>query len=354
MEISMRIRNGATVFALGSLLLGCDRDPTAPGGASADNDQPQVATTTASWSLKAPLPKPRSDFKAATVSGVVYAIGGYVFDGATGLQIRARVDAYDVASNTWTQKRPLPEPLLPHGATSINGRIYVAGGWTHSQLSKRLYVYNPRTDTWTRKADMPFTIDRHAGHQGMIDGKLLVYAGVTVNPDGSSGPHRFFRYDPATNKWTTLARPSYARRGGASGVIDGKFYLVGGALPTSGTGTGKAYDVHVYDPATGWTRRPLGLDGLDGVGLAYAPLGGKLYIVGTGSSNGCISNVSAVYDPVANAMAAFALAPLRARAAGVAARGQFFALGGSEIEPDDSGCYVGTGRVTAEVWARTP
>jgi hypothetical protein len=89
-------------------------------------------------------------------------------------------------------------------------------------------------------------------------------------------------------------------------------------------------------------------------GLAYAPLGGKLYIVGTGSSNGCTSNVSAIYDPVANALSALPLAPLRARAAGVAAKGQFFVLGGSPSEPDDSGCYVGTGRVTAEAWAHTP
>jgi N-acetylneuraminic acid mutarotase len=227
----------------------------------------------------------------------------------------------------------------------------VAGGWNDGRLGKRLYVYDPTTNIWTRKADMPFTIDQYAGHQGMIDGKLYVYAGVTVNADGSAGPHRFFHYDPATNKWATLTRPSYARRGGASGVIDGKLYLVGGTLPTSGNGVGKAYDVHIYDPATGWTQRPLGpYSG----GLAYAPLGGKLYMVGTESRDGCSYNVSAVYDPVANALSAFSLAPLRERAAGVAAKGQFFVLGGSEPERGDDGCAVGTGRVTGEVWAYTP
>jgi N-acetylneuraminic acid mutarotase len=147
------------------------------------------------------------------VNGVVYAIGGYVSE-PTGLQVQARVDAYDVASNTWRQKRPLPEASLPHGATAINGRIHVAGGWTDSRLSKRLYVYDPATDTWTRRADLPFTIDRYAGHQATIGGKLYVYAGVTVNADGSKGARRFLRYDPATNKWASLARPSYARLGG--------------------------------------------------------------------------------------------------------------------------------------------
>jgi N-acetylneuraminic acid mutarotase len=119
----MSIRNGAIVFALGSLLTACDSDPTAPAGTGADDHQPQLAATAASWALKAPLPKARSNFMAATVNGVIYAVGGYVDGTETGLQIRARVDAYDVASNSWTQKRSLPEALIPTGATSIKGKI---------------------------------------------------------------------------------------------------------------------------------------------------------------------------------------------------------------------------------------
>jgi N-acetylneuraminic acid mutarotase len=225
--------------------------PRLPGGASADNLQPELAAAAESWSLKAPLPKARSNFHASTVNGIVYAIGGY-FESATGLQVRARVDTYDVASNSWSQKRSLPEALLPHGTTSINGRIYVAGGWTNGRLSKRLHVYDPATDTWTRKADLPFTIDRYAGHQATIGGKLYVYAGVTVNADGSKRPHRFLRYGPATNKWASLARPSYARLGGASGVIDGRLYLVGGSLPTTRNGRAR------HTTCTSTTSRPAG------------------------------------------------------------------------------------------------
>lgn len=347
----MRISwNGALVFAIGSLLVACDRELTAPAGPDGEEVGPGLAAATASWTLKAPLSKARSNAKAATVAGIVYVIGGMVST-PEGLQIRPRVEAYDVASNTWTPRKVLPEALIPHGATSINGKVYVAGGWTNDRLSRRLYVYDPRTDSWTRKADMPFTIGRSAGHQGMIDGKLYVYAGATVKADGSAGPHRFFRYDPAGDTWTTLDRPSYARLGGASGVIDGKLYLVGGTLP--GTQNG-ASDVHVYSPATGWTTRALGLHGLDG-GLAYAPLGGKLYIVGTDSRDDCTYDVSRIYDPVSNSLSPFAsLAPRASRATGVAAKGRFFVMGGGVIEPDDQGCAWNTGKVTAEVWGYTP
>jgi N-acetylneuraminic acid mutarotase len=348
----MHFRKGVTVFVLGSLLVACDRDLTEPAGPDADNHQPELAVTDASWTMKAPLPKPRSNFKAATVNGVVYAIGGYVDDPVSGLNIRAKVEAFDVAANTWTQKRSLPEALMPTGATSIKGKIYVAGGSTNDRHSKRLYVYDPATDTWTRKADMPYKIASHEGHQGMIDGKLYVYAGATVKADGSPGPHRFFRYDPATDRWTTLDRPSYARQDGAAGVIDGKLYLVGGTIPTSQAGAEKAPDVHIYDPMTGWTKRPLGPHELTG-DLVFAPVGGKLYIAGTYYRGDCVHDSDAVYDPVTNTLSAFS-APRRQRAAGVAAKGQFFVMGGSEPEPDDSGCLMGTGRLAEEVWAYTP
>jgi N-acetylneuraminic acid mutarotase len=332
------------------VLAACERAPTdltAPEPQAKTLDAPSLSPLAASatWTLDAPMPTARRSLKAATVNGIIYAIGGF----------STKVEAYDVASNTWTLKKALPEPLAPNGATNINGKIYVAGGQSTERYSKALYVYNPTTNGWTRKADMPFTVASLAGQQGAINGKLYVYAGVTINPDGSVGPHRFSRYNPATNTWATLGRPSYARRGGASGVINGRFYLVGGTVPTSRNGWGKAYDVHIYDPATGWSKKPLGQYGQDSWGLASAPQGGKLYIVGTNYSDYCYYDVSGVYDPASNTMLRFSSrAPLRWGAAGAAAKGQFFVIGGSDYEPDNGGCGDGNGSLTGEVRAYTP
>ena len=42
----------------------------------------------------------------------------------------AKVTAYNVATNTWTDRRPLPVPLAwSNGAGVINGKIYVSGGF---------------------------------------------------------------------------------------------------------------------------------------------------------------------------------------------------------------------------------
>ena len=351
-----------TTIALGLLaLVACERptDPSAEAPAKTPGAPgPSALTTSRFWTVEAPMPTARSSLKAATVNGVIYAIGGYGYAPGAGIfQIRPKVEAYDVASNTWTLKKALPEPLIPNGATNINGKIYVAGGQSNERFSKALYVYDPATNGWTRKADLPYTVANSAGQQGMISGKLYVYAGVTLNPDGSAGPQRFFRYNPATNSWANLGTPSYARRGGTSGVINGRFYLLGGTLPASRFGAGKAYDVHIYDPATGWTKKPLGQFGLDSWGLASAPEGGKLYIVGTKYNDGCDYNVGAVYDPASNTLLGFySRPPYRFAAAGAAAKGQFFVIGGGDYEPPDGAgyCGAGDGSLTGEVRSYTP
>ena len=326
-----------------------EQDPTEPSTITATPASPGISLleTSGAWATKAPMPTPRSRLKAASVNGVIYAIGGFA-QTSTGNFVRPKVEAYDVATNTWTVKRPLPEPLMPNGATNINGKIYVAGGVSNDgRISKALYVYDPMTNGWTRKADMPFRVAGEAGHQGAINGKLYVYAGITINTDGSRGPHRFFRYNPATNGWVTLQPPSYARYGGASGVMNGRLYLLGGTLPTSRNGTGFAFDVHIYDPAAGWTKKPVGHYGFN-QGMAYATLGGKLYVVGVNWSDGCFYRSSGVYDPATNTVSPIGEASsLLDRAAGGAAKGQFFVIGGTKSDPDSCEDLDLTGDVEA-------
>ena len=89
----------------------------------------------------------------------------------------------------------------------------------------------------------------------------------------------FYRYNPATDKWVELPAPSavlgpYLGSGFLSGVIDGKFYVMGGMYYTR-----EAWFA-VYDPATNqWTKLTTGF-AKDRYGAASAVLGGKLYSIG--------------------------------------------------------------------------
>jgi N-acetylneuraminic acid mutarotase len=308
-----------------------DENPAGPTAAE-ETTVPSLATATVAntWAVRAPMGTPRAGLKATAVNGIIYAIGGN--DGTT--LIRRTVEAYDPSTNSWTLKGRLPEPLQPTGATTLNGKIYVAGGLSSGRISPALYVYDPATNRWTRKADMPYKGTSFGGHQGAINGLLYVYLGMTTNPDGTVGPQRFLRYNPATNTWATLKVPSFARAGGASVVSSGRFYILGGKLPRGGGVTGQAADIHVYNPASnGWSKLTFSFGGYYSVHMhAYATSRGKLYITGSDYQDGWYG-VNTVYDPATNTVASIA-EPHNARyfAAGAGANGQFYAIGGYTCE----------------------
>src|SRR4051812_36795775 len=142
----------------------CDDTPTQPG-ASPPTAAPAAAVAVNSWITRANMPD-RTDVTAATITNAagqseVYAIGGR---NPNGVEL-TKVIAYNVATNTWSFRRPLPIPLAEtNGAAVINGKIYVSGGFRGpDDLSIGLYVYDPAANTWTRKRDLPILRDPNGG-----------------------------------------------------------------------------------------------------------------------------------------------------------------------------------------------
>ena len=240
------------------------------------------------WSVE------RQDLALAAVpnaagQSIVYAIGGR---SATGAPL-GKVMAYNVATNMWTLKRSLPQPIRsPNQAAVLNGKIYVSGGCLHVACaydppSSRLYVYDPSTDIWTRKQDMPGVRDSSgeqlfsgtSGVSGVIAGKLYVlsrcyYGDAPLFYD--CDPSLFFRYNRVTDHWTALPRPSGTYSTG--GVIGGKFY-VAGEIDAPGTGQ-PTLRTEVYDPGTNrWSVKAPPPEGLGGL-AASATLQGELYVIG--------------------------------------------------------------------------
>jgi N-acetylneuraminic acid mutarotase len=216
---------------------------------------------------------------------IVYVIGGRSLAGNP----LGNVMAYNVYTNTWTVKAPLPVPLYAtNGVGVINGNLYILGGCrfpscTRNGYSPALYMYDPTTNAWTRKSDMP-EIGGYGGVTGVLGGKLYVlttcidvldpaYYECEMLRTDSTGS-RLAVYDPATNRWTRLRQADATYNVGA--FIGGKFYVARGvrALPSVVYPGGLA----VYDPATNrWSRKapPPGVMGSAGVEMR-----GKLYVVG--------------------------------------------------------------------------
>src|SRR5690349_11685396 len=181
----MRHLTLVTSLALGSLALAACSDqitePKVAGNAPAAAVQALASNT---WLIRAHMPTKRIDLASATVTNsagqsIVYAIGGRAENGLPS----EKVTAYNVATNTWTFRRPLPLHLTgTNGAGVIDGKIYVSGGysqvvWQGDWPTNSLYMYDPVRNTWTRKSDMPGSDESGPGGYGVtgvIAGKLYV------------------------------------------------------------------------------------------------------------------------------------------------------------------------------------
>jgi N-acetylneuraminic acid mutarotase len=299
-------------IAAGLLVLAACKDntPTEPdiGPGVGASGSPSLVLAGNSWTTKADLPTPRWGLTAAVINNasgsILYAIGGVIggFTAAEPSQSVGTVTAYNIATNTWTRKASLPTPLyFTNGVGVIGGKIYISGGLslpagddlTASKYSHSTYVYDPALNRWAQKAALPRNLAR--GISGVISGKLYVLNGACSTKMCTSP--RLYRYNPATNTWDTSLRSSPAPHiGGAGGVINGRFYVVGGDGP-SGSGIIGTNRLHVYNPATNqWTEKAsMPTARTD---IAAVVLGGRLYVIGGVESNdGQWVGTMEVYNP---------------------------------------------------------
>jgi hypothetical protein len=282
-DIPMR---STTVLAGGLALamLACTSEtptePDTPGNQAPA--EPSLALASNTWTAKAPMPAgggyPRSGVSAGVAPdsvgrSIVYVFGGQDDQGGTTFPIQA----YDVATNTWTTKASETNWTRLNGVGRIGSRLYFSGGFQYHDVgyTAHLYAYDPAGDRLTRKRDMPkYTAD---GVTGVIGGKLYVIPGTCFDCEQET-IRQLYRYDPATNAWTRLARSPHFHKRGARGVINGKLYVAGGLT----TGWAPTAYLDVYDPATNtWrTLAPVPMAGR----VIGAALGGKLFVIaGSGS-----------------------------------------------------------------------
>ena len=140
------MRTSLFLLAGFALVAACADETTQP---SPVDEQPTTTTalavTSDSWLTLANMPANRTDLAVATVTNaagqsVVYTIGGLT---PTGMP-SAKVTAYNVATNTWTFRRPLPGRWpRSNGAGVIDGKIYVSGGYSDrggASLGNALHV----------------------------------------------------------------------------------------------------------------------------------------------------------------------------------------------------------------------
>jgi hypothetical protein len=119
-----------------------------------------------------------------------------------------RLYRYNPATNKWAARKSAPHYHRLGAGGVIGGKFYVVGGFHGGQPVADLDVYDPVSDTWKTRAPIP-TAGRAIG--AALQGKLYVIAGSNAHV-----------YDPGTNKWSSIAAPTWEHDGVVRVVINGK------------------------------------------------------------------------------------------------------------------------------------
>jgi N-acetylneuraminic acid mutarotase len=247
------------------------------------------------WRTAAPVPAKRTEVAAVTLRDKIYVVGGFEqpsLGNVVNLAISASVEEYDPSTDRWTTKAPMPVGLHHVGIGVTGGRLYVIGGYRQSGLTvwepvATVYAYDPATDTWTQRAPMPSP--RGALSVTGHDGKLYAIGGY----DRKANSAAVEVYDPERNTWVSRAPLPTPRDHLASATVSGKVYAIGGRL--NGDYRRNLSITEVYDPVTDQWKRAADLPTARS-GITAAEVGGRVYVFGGEGGEGTFHENEA-YDP---------------------------------------------------------
>ncbi|HEY0709949.1 MAG TPA: hypothetical protein VGG33_24255 [Polyangia bacterium] len=182
------------------------------------------------WTPKKAAPVRRPAAAVGVVGTVIYLAGGFTTHDVPAQDVLA----YNTADDTWDSSFP----PLPAARSHVNGAVvgnvlYVLGGreaGTAGTRQARVDALDTTTKVWSTKAAMPMV--RSEGAAATLNG-FIIFAGG----EGAGGtPYSsVLAYDPMADRWLPRAPLAGARHAMGGGVVDGKFYVPGGASGVGGT-----------------------------------------------------------------------------------------------------------------------
>jgi N-acetylneuraminic acid mutarotase len=151
---------------------------TVPHRAMTSNEVYDPATNT--WEKRSPIPTGRNHTSIGVVDGKIYVLGGRlgsVFVNASPTDV---VEEYDPATDSWSfAKARMPMPRSGVAFGTYGGKIYVAGGeYLDNNIVgtfRNLDAFDPATNTWTELP--PLAVARHGLVGGMIGNRFHVISG---------------------------------------------------------------------------------------------------------------------------------------------------------------------------------
>jgi N-acetylneuraminic acid mutarotase len=195
---------------------------------------------TDNWRALAPLPVKRCSAVADEVGGKIYLIGGLEpMENGQGTRVSGRNEMYDPATNTWTERSPMPTTRNHAMSGAVNGKIYVLGGRLAAgnipvtTNIDTVEEYDPATNLWSPVKERMLQV-RSGGGWAVCNGLIIVGGGEWITREFYAALRAVDAYEPATNTWVNLPSMPGATHGNAMGCINGKLYTASGKMRAGG------------------------------------------------------------------------------------------------------------------------
>jgi N-acetylneuraminic acid mutarotase len=210
------------------------------------------------------MPTTRGALAAVAVGQKIYVNGGagipqgmQLPDGLVGggpVDLYSTLEVFDTDTNTWTKLAPMPTPRNHHSIGYVDGKLYAiggrvgscySGGWSSNVWMNE--AYDIATNTWATRAPMPTA--RSGTGIAVLDGKIYVLGGEGWIDDFGGVFRTNEVYDPKTNSWSRATRMITPRHGFAVAQVGKAIYAVSGVNNAGGAGTLSVVNVsEIYEP----------------------------------------------------------------------------------------------------------
>ena len=291
------------------------------------------------WVQQTEVPTSRNAVATAVVSGKIYIIGGvpYSNKGGPGWDALPTVEIYDTRNHAWRKGADMPTPRIAAKAAVFAGEIYVFGGYKRGEIrgekdQKIVEVYDTRTNTWRRTRDMPTL--RRGFRTAVVDGKIYVIGGAIFDRqrDVRVATDLVEAYDPLTGRWRKRTRMPTKRTWVDAAVMNNKIYAIGGEIsPRLGVPLADAIltKIEEYNPKTDRWRK---LPDMPMFKFAYSTIAvdRKIYLIGGYSLDNGFKDLASVdvYEPSLKRWGSIPALPSPKMAPSVAVNGVIYVLGG--------------------------
>jgi N-acetylneuraminic acid mutarotase len=235
----------------------------------------------------------RFEAMGVSVEGKLLVMGGFI---NAPLDTSARVDVYDPATDSWTQRSNLPGAQTHVGVAVDGPTVYLSGGFLIKTqgTTAESWVYDFPSDTWD--AGVPLPLPRAALALVLLGRTLHAVGGLAADGNTDSADHTMFDLDLG-GAWTSLAPLPNARNHLGGAAADGLLVIAGGRHGWD-EAMGNQTETDVFDPEAGTWKRAADLPlGRSEIAAATFSVGQKVVVVGGSRNPAKPTDEVDLYDP---------------------------------------------------------